>query len=212
MMNLQFDPRFASRKTSAHAVSAPSQASTGPQASGGECRTSREDRVEFSQEALDYLQDQQQAAQEVGQACSQPSPEPLTPEERRQQAQREKRKAVQQMLDVARQQSIQMREQTQKQTDALKEQMDKMKKCAKIARSISKGHKVPPKDEKYLLENDMKAYMMAMALRMLAEQDNKKVKSVLDKEDGRQEEASSETSSPEAVSPDAPVAVEGGGE
>ena len=69
----------------------------------------------------------------------------------------------------------------------MKESLDKMKRCSKIAKNIQKGHKVPPKDEKYLLENDPKLYMMAMALRMLEDPDNKKVKSELKKEEEEQQ-------------------------
>lgn len=207
-MNLQFDPRAIAKKAPAYGAPTPSAAPGEPQPLGENRGLVREDRVELSQEALEYVRDQEQAAQPEQ---DQP-PEPLSPEEQRRLAQQEKLKMARQMLEAARQQSVQMQEQSKKQTDALKEQMDKMKKCAKIARSISKGHKVPPKDEKYLLENDLKAYMMAMALRMMSEQDNKKVKSVLDKEDGRQEEGASEAGAPEAIGPEAAPEAEGAAE
>lgn len=143
----------------------------------------REDRVELSREALEYARSQRE---ENGEQAA----EPLSPEEKRQEAQAEKLKAAKQMLDVVRQQSAQMKEQSEKQADALKKSMDKMKKCARIARNIGKGHKVPPEDEKYLLENDPKAYMMAIVLRMM-EEEKDKVKSELDEEDREQESAGS---------------------
>ncbi len=158
-------------------------------------RQSREDRVELSQEALEFLKAQNEPAGPAEKEAEEFRT--LTKEEQRQLAKADQRKFISQALAVVREQTAAMQEQSKKQTDALKESLDKMKKCAKIAHSISKGRKVPPKDEKYLLENDPKAYMMAMALRMLEEQDNKKVKSVLDDEDQQNEAETAAPSVPE---------------
>lgn len=187
-MKLNFDTRLRGQEARPAAVHTTEENDrTEPLSAAEKRQQAREDRIELSKEALEYLQGQK-GASEPEKAAS----EPLSPEEKRQQAQMEKAKAVRQMLDVVRQQSAQMKEQSKKQTDALKESLDKMKRCAKIARNISKGHKVPPKDEKYLLENDPKAYMMAMALRMLEEQDNKRVKSELKDEENQRQDTGSE--------------------
>ena len=113
--------------------------------------------------------------------------EELSPEDKKLQDKLSAVRSMRQMLESVRQQSAQMAEQSEKQAKAMKESLDKMKRCSKIAKNIQKGHKVPPKDEKYLLENDPKLYMMAMALRMLEDPDNKKVKSELKKEEEEQQ-------------------------
>lgn len=156
----------------------------------------REDKLELSKEALEYLQGQEEKPE-----TEEAADRPMTAEEKRRQAQAEKLKTVKQMLDMVRQQSTQMKEQSEKQAEALKKSMDKMKKCARIARNIGKGHKVPPEDEKYLLENDPKAYMMAIVLRMM-EEEKDKVKSELDDEDTKNESQGMESAG----------AVEAGGE
>lgn len=139
------------------------------------------DTLEVSKEALEFLQ-----SQEDGEPMGRT--EPMTAEEKRQAQQEQKMKTAAQMFQMFREQNEQIKEQTKKQADALKESLDKMKRCARIARNIGKGYKVPPKDEKYLLENDPKAYMMAMALRMLEEQkDKKRVKSELKDEEQQRE-------------------------
>lgn len=205
-MKLNFDARLRRQELKPAAQAAEENGRAEPMTAAEKLQQTREDRIELSKEALEYLQGQKEAA-EPEKAAS----EPLTPEEKRQQAQLEKAKAVRQMLDAARLQSIQMQEQSKKQTDALKESLDKMKRCAKIAKNISKGHKVPPKDEKYLLENDPKAYMMAMALRMLEEQDNKKVKSELKDEENQRQEGGSEAAGVD-VGADIGMDVEAGAE
>lgn len=161
---------------------------TEPLTSAEKLQQAREDRLELSREAVDFLKNQGAGTgpEEAAEFRS------MSREEQRQLAKEDERKYVAQALAVIREQTAQMQEQSKKQTDALKEALDKMKKCAKIAHNIGKGHKVPPKDEKYLLENDPKAYMMAMALRMLEEQDNKKVKSELKDEDQQSETGSAE--------------------
>lgn len=49
--------------------------------------------------------------------------------------------------------------------DALTEALKKMDRCQKIASRIMKGDKVPPQDERYLLENDPDGYKLAIACR-----------------------------------------------
>lgn len=49
--------------------------------------------------------------------------------------------------------------------DALGEQMKAMERCHKIAARIMRGDKVPPEDERYLMENDPDGYRLALAMR-----------------------------------------------
>lgn len=49
--------------------------------------------------------------------------------------------------------------------DALGEQMKAMERCHKIAARIMRGDKVPPEDERYLMENDPDGYKLALAMR-----------------------------------------------
>lgn len=154
-------------------------------------RQVREDKIELSKEALAALRGEdppktEEADEETGRT---------EPTEKRQQEKLEELRMVRQMMDVVKEQNAQFKEQSEKQADAMKEALDKMKKCMKIAASMSKGHKVPPQDEKYLLENDPKTYMMAVMMQMMAEE-KKKVKSELDDEDLEQKQ---ETSGAEAV-------------
>lgn len=151
----------------------------------------REDKLELSEEALAILQGKEPPKAEEADAAL-TEPKELSPAEQKIQDKLSAMKSMKQMLDNLKQQNAQMAEQSEKQADAMKESLEKMKRCSKIAKNIQKGHKVPPKDEKYLLENDPKLYMMAMALRMLEDPDNKKVKSELkDEEEQQQEEAAS---------------------
>lgn len=153
----------------------------------------REDKLELSEEALAILQGKEPPkAEEAPDDAALTEPRELSPAEQKMQDKLSAMKSMKQMLDSLKQQNAQIAEQSEKQADAMKESLEKMKRCSKIAKNIQKGHKVPPKDEKYLLENDPKLYMMAMALRMLEDPDNKKVKSELkDEEEQQQEEAAS---------------------
>lgn len=167
------------------------QARTEPMTAAERRQQAREDKLELSEEALAILR---------GKNVSQPEDESedptegkeLSPAEQKLKDKLDSLKSIKQMLDTVKQQSAQMAEQSDKQAKAMKESLEKMKRCSKIAKNIQKGHKVPPKDEKYLLENDPKLYMMAMALRMLEDPDNKRVKSELkDEEEQQQAEAAS---------------------
>lgn len=92
--------------------------------------------------------------------------------------------------------------------DALSEELDVQMKCLKIAMNIMKGKKVPPEDERYLMEHDPNGYKMAMAMKALVKEDKKECKSVLDDEDknGDKTEESSDGGEP------APTAEASGGE
>lgn len=49
--------------------------------------------------------------------------------------------------------------------DMLGEQLKVMQRCQKIAARIMRGDKVPPEDERYLMENDPDGYKLALAMR-----------------------------------------------
>ena len=66
--------------------------------------------------------------------------------------------------------------------DAATKALKKMLKCQKIAARIMAGDKVPPEDEKYLMDNDPESYKLAIALRKPKE-DPKEYDSVLEDED-----------------------------
>jgi len=177
------------------------QAHTEPMTSAERRQQAREDKLELSEEALAILQGASQPEEETEKS---PDVKELSPADQKLKDKLNQLKSVRQMLDTVRQQSIQMTEQSEKQSKAIKEALDKMKRCAKIAKNIQKGHKVPPKDEKYLLENDPKLYMMAMALRTIKKPDNKRVKSEL--KNGEEEQQNEAAAGVEGTAADAAVA------
>lgn len=81
--------------------------------------------------------------------------------------------------------------------DALSEQMKVQQKCLKIAMNIMKGKKVPPEDERYLMEHDPEGYKLALAMRGMEKEDDEECESVLKDEDknGKTESVSSEAPS-----------------
>lgn len=98
----------------------------------------------------------------------------------------------------------------QKKLDTMKEALDALDKCQKIAASIMRGDRVPPEDLQYLMEHDQEGYKMALALRKPKE-DPEDVKSVLtdeDKKGGAKEAGGSE----EAPGVSAAEPSSGGGE
>lgn len=92
--------------------------------------------------------------------------------------------------------------------DAMSEQLDVQMKCLKIAMNIMKGKKVPPEDERYLMENDPNGYKLAMSMKSMVKEDKKECKSVLDDED---KNGSSKTGEAESAS-GGEGAVSSGGE
>lgn len=88
--------------------------------------------------------------------------------------------------------------------DSATKALKKMMKCQKIAARIMAGDKVPPEDEKYLMDNDPESYKLAIAMRKPKE-DPKEYDSVLEDED--REESSGETAeiSGEGPSETAPI-------
>lgn len=80
------------------------------------------------------------------------------------------------------------------QTEAAEEQWKKMAKVIEIARRISKGGRVPPQDEQFLLEFSQEMYMSAKVMASMAKE-HKDEDSVLEDE----EEQSAEEGGVEAV-------------
>ena len=84
-------------------------------------------------------------------------------------------------------------------SEELKAETDQMKvrrRCMEISRRIMAGKKVPPQDERYLMEHDPEGYKITIALRKPPKRNEKECESVL--KDG--EESSGETgeTAPEA--------------
>lgn len=175
-MELKLDPRakFISLPTSpaAEKSDSPPAASTRAQA--------RQDKIELSQAAVDYVNSQAAAAApEQEQELTS-----LTPAQQRDKKKSIQRQAARQMLQALRTQNQQMKDDSNQQAEAINKALDQMKKCSKIASRIQKGGRIPPEDEQYLLEHDPKLYMMAMLMRMMEQnKEDKKYESVLDEED-----------------------------
>lgn len=72
--------------------------------------------------------------------------------------------------------------------DAMEEGLKAMRRCQEIARRIMRGDKVPPEDERYLMENDPDGFKLAMAMRT-PKKKPKEWESVL-KDDGKKSESS----------------------
>ena len=77
----------------------------------------------------------------------------------------------------------------EEQLDAMSEQLDVQMKCLKIAMNMMKGKRVPPEDERYLMEHDPEGYKLAIAMRRLPEKDDEECESVLKDEDKTSGEA-----------------------
>lgn len=142
--------RTERRNRSAPARAIPSKGEQVQQQSSPLQRTSRSDRMTLSRQALAYLEEQNQQAQEQARLEA----------ERKTNGKSEEEQAL----------------------DLLNKSLKAMKKCEKIAARIMAGDKVPPEDERYLAENDMEGYRMALALRR-PKKDPKEWKSVLEDED-----------------------------
>lgn len=67
-------------------------------------------------------------------------------------------------------------------TDILTKSLKTLEKCRKIAARIQAGDKVPPEDERYLMDHDPDGYKLALAARQPKEKP-KEWDSVLEKED-----------------------------
>lgn len=100
--------------------------------------------------------------------------------------------------------------------DALSKQMDTQMKCLKIAMNIMRGKKVPPEDERFLMENDPEGYKLAIAMRQPPKKDDKECESVLKDEDKEGNTSETQQSAPaegcEAASGGGDALASGGGE
>lgn len=106
-------------------------------------------------------------------------------EEQNRQAREQKAKEIEEMKQSA-----------NSEIDAASKALKKMLKCQKIAARIMAGDKVPPEDEKYLMDNDPESYKLAIAMRKPKE-DPKEYDSVLDDEDREGGAESTEAMEPE---------------
>ncbi len=77
---------------------------------------------------------------------------------------------------------LEARQKGNSELDAVTKALKTMDKCRKIASRIMKGDKVPPQDEKYLMDNDPDGYKLALVCREPKEKP-KKWESVLEDED-----------------------------
>ena len=68
--------------------------------------------------------------------------------------------------------------------NALSEQLKVQQRCAEIARRMMAGKRVPPKDERYLMENDPEGYKLVVAMRKPPKKDEKECESLLEDEEG----------------------------
>lgn len=94
--------------------------------------------------------------------------------------------------------------------EALSEQLKVQQRCMEIARRMMAGKRVPPQDERYLMENDPKGYKLVIALRKPPKRDEKECESVL-KDDEKQ--SSDETTEAEGTaSAEGGEASSGGGD
>ena len=98
----------------------------------------------------------------------------------------------------------------QDELDALSADMKAKMKCLEIAMRIMKGKKVPPEDERYLMENDPAGYKIAMAMKAFVKEDDEECESVLDDEDKNGGKTESSKGGEDAPVESAPS--EGGGE
>lgn len=93
--------------------------------------------------------------------------------------------------------------------DAQMEALRVQQKCMEISRRIMTGKRVPPEDERYLMEHDPEGYKLTIALRR-PPKDDEECESVLDEEDrGSGESAETGEAAPQTVKK-APL-FEGGG-
>lgn len=102
-------------------------------------------------------------------------------------------------------------EQGKTEDEMLAEELKVKARCQKIAARLMKGDKVPPKDLQYLAQNDMQAYKLAMAARMIAPKKKpKEWESVL--KDEEEQSGGAETSGDVSGSTEGAAETSDGGE
>ena len=147
-------------------------------------RQASADKVSLSQQALSWLEEQNQKRWE-------------------QAMERERRR--QDRMDGR----ISGLEEGAQELDALKKALDVLDKCLKIAASVRKGDKVPLEDLEYLQDNDPAGFALALAMRK-EKKNPEEVESVLDEEDRNGAVQESGGGESPQVSPSAPAASSGG--
>ncbi len=94
-------------------------------------------------------------------------------------------------------------ESSKQQGEAMAKSMEDMIKCMKIFHRIAKGDKVPPYDEKKLMEFDAKLYMVAKSMALTAVQEKRKKHKSL----WENEKPEEETPSPQEIAGDSEISV-----
>ena len=98
--------------------------------------------------------------------------------------------------------------------DAEAEAFKIQQKCLEIAMRIMQGKRVPPEDERYLMEHDPEGYKLAVVARQISEPDDEECESVLDEEDknpGEKTTSADESAPPEVSSGGEGAAPSSGG-
>lgn len=162
-------------------------ASRGTAAAGRKTSVSsaKQDSIEWSKQAIEYVQRSQAEAME--------------------QAQKKRQQPEDSLFS-----SI---EQEDEKTDLLAKQLRTQRLCMKIATRIMRGDRVPPEDMEYLAKNDPEGFKLAMAFRK-PKKDPEDCKSVLKDEDKKanEEATSGQMETPEtAAGVESPAAAEEGG-
>lgn len=139
------------------------------------------DRLSLSRQTASFLQEQDRLAQEVT-------------------------KIIQRFTDNGETEKQGMTE-----DEMLAEELKVKERCQKIMSRLMKGDKVPPKDMQYLAQNDMEAYKLAMAARMMAPKKKpKEWESVL--KDEEEQSGGAETGSDVSGSTEGAAETSDGGE
>ena len=95
--------------------------------------------------------------------------------------------------------------------DSVLKALKTMQRCQKIAARIMAGDKVPPEDEKYLMDNDPDGYKLAIAMRKPKE-NPKEWESVLEDEEEENGDSSSTQETSGCSESGGSAGSEGGGE
>lgn len=104
---------------------------------------------------------------------------------------------------LARESAIHNSEAAKQQSEAMAEAADEMIKMMEVFRRISSGAKVPPEDERKLMEYNHEMYMAAKAAAMLAQRNDKEYDSMWEDE----EEDSGETPEAHEIAENSEISV-----
>ena len=104
---------------------------------------------------------------------------------------------------LAKESAIHNSEVAKQQSEAMAEQAEEMLKIMEVFRRISSGAKVPPGDERKLMEYDHKLYMAAKTAAMVAQQNEKEFDSLWEDE----EEAASEVQDAHEIAENSEISI-----